>query len=212
MPNRQICLKPVPGLGVQIIPDPEIKPKTQVNALALINCSSSHAAWIEWAYQKVNAHALRSYGMTQSVVDYLMWHHFGRAPEERNQDLAAMYRANFSRNVNPANLAHFIDAYVRRGDLDIARDGATIRVPVLNVTGAMSPHIQDCGLVHEEQPGKISEAFRLFLQGEGYVAPLSPNKITEYRRLSDAGERRRACRLSPVIRITENPISEAVAC
>lgn len=31
---------------------------------------------------------LRSKGMTQGVVDYLMWHHFGRNPEERNHDLA----------------------------------------------------------------------------------------------------------------------------
>lgn len=28
--------------------------------------------------------------------------------------------------------------------------------------------ISDCGMVLEEQPGKVSEAFRLFLQGEGY--------------------------------------------
>ncbi len=29
--------------------------------------------------------------MTQGVVDYLMWHHFGRNPEERNHDLAQVY-------------------------------------------------------------------------------------------------------------------------
>lgn len=28
--------------------------------------------------------------------------------------------------------------------------------------------ISDCGMVLEEQPAKVSEAFRLFLQGEGY--------------------------------------------
>lgn len=28
--------------------------------------------------------------------------------------------------------------------------------------------ISDCGLVLEEQPGKLAEAFKLFLQGEGY--------------------------------------------
>jgi hypothetical protein len=28
--------------------------------------------------------------------------------------------------------------------------------------------IQDCGMVLEEKPGKVSEAFRLFLQGQGY--------------------------------------------
>lgn len=50
----------------------------QVDALALINCTSSQAGWIEWAYQKMNSRSLRSRGMTQGVLDYLMWHHFGR--------------------------------------------------------------------------------------------------------------------------------------
>lgn len=59
----------------------------QVDALCLINCSSTAAGWIEWGYQLMNARNLRSKGMTQGVLDYLMWHHFGRNPEERNLDL-----------------------------------------------------------------------------------------------------------------------------
>jgi hypothetical protein len=35
-----------------------------------------------------------------------------------------------------------------------------------NIVGFLQ--IQDCGMVLEEQPGKVSEAFRLFLQGQGY--------------------------------------------
>uniref|UniRef100_A0A6B0U0S8 Secreted protein n=1 Tax=Ixodes ricinus TaxID=34613 RepID=A0A6B0U0S8_IXORI len=62
------------------------------------------------------------------------------------------------------------------------------RCTVMLVAGALSPHlddtvnmngrmdpttsswmkISDCGMVLEEQPGKVSEAFRLFLQGLGY--------------------------------------------
>lgn len=82
----------------------------------------------------------------------------------------------------------FIDSYVRRSDLAISRDSHTLVVPVLNMTGALSPHcedtvtlngrldpakctwmkLQDCGMVLEEQPAKVAEAFRLFLQGQGY--------------------------------------------
>ncbi|KAM3968463.1 misexpression suppressor of KSR 2 [Aphomia sociella] len=219
------------GAGANILARFALAYPQKVDALALINCTSNQAGWIEWAYQKMNSRSLRSRGMTQAVLDYLMWHHFGRYPEERNHDLSQMYRMYFTRNVNPTNLSMFIDAYVQRTDLGITRDTDTIKVPVLNITGALSPHvddtvtfngrlhpskstwmkISDCGMVLEEQPGKISEAFRLFLQGEGYVAPLSPTKIVAFRRLSDA-ERRRPCRHSPVIRITENPISEAVVC
>ncbi|KAJ0184073.1 hypothetical protein K1T71_000496 [Dendrolimus kikuchii] len=219
------------GAGANILARFALNNPRKVDLLALINCTSGAAGWIEWAYQKMNSRSLRSRGMTQAVLDYLMWHHFGRFPEERSCDLVQMYRTYFTRSINPTNLAMFIDSYVRRTDLGISRDSATLKVPVLNITGALSPHVEDTvrfngrlnpnnstwmkisdsAMVLEEQPAKVSEAFRLFLQGEGFVAPLSPTKIVAFRRLSDS-ERRRTCRHSPVIRITENPISEAVVC
>ncbi|XP_013189328.1 protein NDRG3 isoform X4 [Amyelois transitella] len=179
------------GAGANILARFALAHPQKVDALALINCTSNQAGWIEWAYQKLNSRSLRSRGMTQGVLDYLMWHHFGRYPDERNHDLAQMYRTYFTRNVNPTNLSMFIDSYVRRSDLGITRESDSIKVPVLNITGALSPHvddtvtfngrlnptkatwmkISDCGMVLEEQPGKISEAFRLFLQGEGYGMP-----------------------------------------
>lgn len=49
-----------------------------MEALCLINVVATQAGWIEWGYQKINARYLKSKGMTQGVLDYLMWHHFGR--------------------------------------------------------------------------------------------------------------------------------------
>lgn len=175
------------GAGANILARYAINNPQKIDGLALINCTSTQAGWTEWLYQKINTRQLRSSGMTQGALDYLMWHHFGRSTDERNHDLAQVYKECFS-HVNPVNLSMFIDSYVRRSDLDISRDSKTIKVPVLNVTGALSPHvddtvtfngrldptktswlcISDCGMVLEEQPGKISEAYRLFLQGEGY--------------------------------------------
>ncbi|XP_053963789.1 protein NDRG3 isoform X2 [Anastrepha ludens] len=175
----------------------------KVGALVLINCVSTQSGWIEWGYQSFNARFLRTKGMTQSVIDYLMWHHFGRNPEERNHDLVQMYKQHFERGVNPTNLAMFINSYIHRNDLNIARtppgtpgtqpSACTLKMPVINITGALSPHvddtvtfngrldptnsswmkISDCAMVLEEQPAKLAEAFRLFLQGEGYATPLS---------------------------------------
>lgn len=62
-----------------------------------------------------------------------------------------MYKSYFERNVNPTNLALFIDNYIRRTDLNIQRDAEsgktkeslTLTMPVLNITGALSPHIDD---------------------------------------------------------------------
>jgi len=172
----------------------------KVDALCVINCISTQAGWIEWGYQKLNSRNLRSKGMTQGVLDYLMWHHFGKVTEDRNHDLVHVYRQYFEKNVNPTNLGLLIDSYIRRTDLAIVReldpirrkDARTLKMPVLNITGALSPHvddtvtfngrldpvnstwmkIQDCGMVMEEQPAKLAEAFRLFLQGQGYALKL----------------------------------------
>ncbi|XP_015185378.1 PREDICTED: protein NDRG3 isoform X5 [Polistes dominula] len=247
------------GAGANILARFALAHPEKVNALCLINCVSTQAGWIEWGYQKLNVRHLRSQGMTQSVLDYLMWHHFGRGTEERNHDLVQVYRNYFGHRVNPINLALFIDSYLRRTDLNITREldptrkkeGLTLSVPVMNITGALSPHvddtvtlngrldptnstwmkISDCGMVLEEQPGKVSEAFRLFLQGEGYavrssrkpmtpttpeVAPLSPLKMADYRLASLEGLNHVCSKKidwpTATIHITENPISEAVVC
>lgn len=71
--------------------------------------------------------------------------------EERNHDLVQVYKSYFERNVNPTNLALFIDSYIKRNDLNIQRDSDpgktkdshTLGMPVLNITGALSPHIDD---------------------------------------------------------------------
>lgn len=66
------------GAGANILARYALHNPNKVAALCLINCVSTTAGWIEWGYQKLNARYLRSKGMTQGVLDYLMWHHFGR--------------------------------------------------------------------------------------------------------------------------------------
>ncbi|XP_070496729.1 protein NDRG3 isoform X7 [Chironomus tepperi] len=194
------------GAGANILVRFAMHHPDKVGALCLVNCSSTQAGWIEWGYQSLNSRNLRAKGMTQGVLDYLMWHHFGRNPEERNLDLVQMYKSYFERSVNPINLAMFIDSYVKRMDMNIARtptgspQSATLKMPVLNITGSLSPHIDDtvtfngrldpaktnwmkisdCGLVLEEQPGKLAEAFRLFLQGEGYAPSFMTQHYLKY--------------------------------
>lgn len=92
------------GTGANILVRFGLANPDKVGALCLVNCSSTAAGWIEWGYQSMNTRNLRSKGMTQGVLDYLMWHHFGRAPEERNLDLVQMYKSYFERSVNPVNL------------------------------------------------------------------------------------------------------------
>lgn len=71
------------GAGGNVLARFSLQHPEKVEALCLINCVSTTAGWIEWGYQKLNARHLRSKGMTQSVLDYLMWHHFGRVSKDR---------------------------------------------------------------------------------------------------------------------------------
>lgn len=81
-----------------------------------------------------------------------------KGTEERNHDLARVYREYFEHSVHPGNLAAFIDSYVRRTDLGISRSTptsescpagrrlsmtTTLQMPIINVCGALSPHQED---------------------------------------------------------------------
>lgn len=241
------------GAGGNILARFALNNPDKMEALVLINVVSTQAGWIEWGYQKLNARHLRSKGMTQGVLDYLMWHHFGRGTEERNHDLVQVYRNYFEHRVQPGNLALFIDSYIRRTDLNMTRslepnkkECLTLSMPVMNITGALSPHmddtvtlnsrldptnsswmkISDCGMVLEEQPNKISEALRLFLQGLGYAVRVGRKRITTstsvegyMMKMSTSIDSVRSSQSVPglqnnhwQINITENPISEAIVC
>lgn len=188
------------GAGANILARFSLAHSDKVDALILVNCVSTQAGWIEWGYQKLNARHLKSKGMTQSAMEYLMWHHFGKASEDRNHDLSTVFKQYFEKNVNAFNLGLFVDAYINRSDLNIIRELdpskkkgiRMIKCPVMMITGNNSPHvddtvtmngrldpttsnwmkIQDCGHALEEQPAKVSEAIRLFLQGQGYAVTL----------------------------------------
>jgi Ndr family len=70
--------------------------------------------------------------------------------EDRNHDLVEVYKEYFDRHVQPMNLALFLDSYIRRSDLNISRElepakksENTIKMAVMNITGAFSPHVDD---------------------------------------------------------------------
>ena len=81
---------------------------------------------------------MRTTGITQTVLDYLLWHHLGDDFDERAHDLLQVYKDYFSHNVKAANLAPLVEQYVWRTDIDLTRDITeknTIQAPVLNLVG-----------------------------------------------------------------------------
>ncbi|MFV1292786.1 hypothetical protein QMK83_29395, partial [Klebsiella pneumoniae] len=110
-----------------------------------------------------------------------------------NTELVQSYRQQISNVVNQANLQLFWNMYNSRRDLDINRPGTvpnakTLRCPVMLVVGDNAPAeegVVECnskldpttttflkmadsgGLPQVTQPGKLTEAFKYFLQGMG---------------------------------------------
>lgn len=191
------------GMGANVMARVALKNPDLVDGLFLINPVPTTAGWMEWAYQKRNIYYLNSLvsGMLsagdiyhrsqfpQSIIEYLIWHHFGSPMEERCDDLKNMYKSYFSSyKIRPKNLALLIDSYLRRDDIGCSRDeGQDISCASLVLCGNDSPYLEDsinmnqrlkperstwmklfdCGLVLDEQPDKVSEAFILFVQGLG---------------------------------------------
>lgn len=185
------------GLGANVLSRYALFNASAFDGLFLMNATASKSSWSEWFYQKINMYYLSSVATTvtgsfpQTTQDYLMWHHFGFLDEDRNRDLVQIYRSLFSgKNLNPRNLSLLIDSYIKRTDLGIVRGSKekNFACQVLLMCGALAPHVNDtvdfnarlnpatstwmklsdCGMVLEEQPAKVSEAFRLFVQGLGY--------------------------------------------
>lgn len=192
------------GAGANVFARYELAYHDRVDSLVLVNPSATQSGWIEWGYQKMNSWYLFSGQMTNFTEEYLLWHWFGKKTRWENHDLITVFQ-EYIKSINSQNLSLFLESYIKRSDLDIVREldpmrkvsARTIRCRTLLLVGDDSPHIDDVvdmngrmlpeqtdfiklsdcgGMPLEEQPGKVCEAFRLFLQGMGYVPSLVQSK------------------------------------
>ncbi|CAI5440378.1 unnamed protein product [Caenorhabditis angaria] len=197
--NQFICFGV--GVGANVLLRYAASNQNRVIALILVNCCSGKAGWVEWGYEKWSVRNLRGVGMTGFTIDYLLWHHFGRRIDQCSSDIVRQYRVFFQHLPNPHNLAAFIEKYIERQPLPISRDGSTgvqLKVPVLQIVGAGSAHVEDtvevntkldpahadwvkisdsCGLVLDDRPEAVTESMMLFLQGLGYFPTMNVMKL-----------------------------------
>ena len=126
---------------------------------------------------------------------YFSRHHLGRPSDcdDARSGLYASLRQHFSAESNARNLLLLLDAFLHRCD---AGDLRALLCPVLNLTGAHSPHVdatvvlngrlrpelrnwikfQDAAMLFEEQPAKVAQAIKLFLQQLGYIIKAKKNQ------------------------------------
>ncbi|XP_062245105.1 protein NDRG4 isoform X5 [Platichthys flesus] len=189
-----------------------------VEGLVLLNIDPNGKGWIDWATTKLS-------GLTSALPDVVLPHLFSQEELMNNTELVQSYRQQINNTVNLFNLQLFWNMYNSRRDLEMNRSGTvinakTLKCPTMLVVGDNAPAeegVVECnskldptnttflkmadsgGLPQLTQPGKLTEAFKYFLQGMGYMPSASMTRLVRSRTASLTsassidGSRSRAC-------------------
>ncbi|XP_078393943.1 protein NDRG2-like [Cetorhinus maximus] len=155
-----------------------------VEGLVLLNIDPNAKGWMDWAASKIT-------GLTSSLSDVILAHLFSQEELSNNSELIRVYRQHMTEGNVLSNIELYWNSYNSRRDLEIDRAGAgTLKCPVMLVVGDQAPHedtVVECnakldptqtsflkmadagGQPQISQPGKLTEAFKYFVQGMGYI-------------------------------------------
>ncbi|KAI1888676.1 hypothetical protein AGOR_G00187590 [Albula goreensis] len=185
------------GAGAYILSKFTLSSPDAVEGLVLINIDANARGWMDWAAQKLTT-------LTSSLTEQIMTHLFSQEEMSANTELLQYHRERISKAPNLHNIELFWKSYNSRRDLNMDRN-STLKCPVMLVVGDQAPYEEaavECnskldptttsflkmadagGLPQLTQPSKLTEAFKYFIQGMGYMASSCMTRLSRSRTTS----------------------------
>uniref|UniRef100_A0A6Q2XXQ2 Protein NDRG2 n=1 Tax=Esox lucius TaxID=8010 RepID=A0A6Q2XXQ2_ESOLU len=188
---------------------------TSVDGLVLINFEPKAKGWMEWTIKMVTS-------LTTFITEQILNHLFSQEEMSANGDLVKSHRQRISKAPNFINTELFWKSYNRCpvmlvvGDKSPHEEAAVKCNSKLNPTTTSFVKMADAGgLPQLTQPSKLTEAFKYFVQGMGYMPTSIMTRLARSRTTSRSstgsleGERWRSRTLSQTSQGEQMPPSPA---